>query len=113
MGLSHHREYRKFKRSFPPAACVHPLLPLVPALGGGPHAPSRAHCQGTPVLPVPPGTTSRDRSARGWPAYRQQAAAVRLLRGERLMQRGNIVLLDNPSNNMHYMLLPTIALGLP
>ena len=62
----------KFKRPFPPAACAHPLLPLVPALGSGPHAPGRAHCQGAPVLPAPPGATSRHRSARGWPAYRQQ-----------------------------------------
>src|SRR5215831_3632714 len=45
-----------------------PLLPLVPVLGGGPHTPSRAHCQGTPVLPTPPSTISRHRSARGWPA---------------------------------------------
>ena len=97
------REYRKFKWPFPPAECAYPLLPLVPALGGGPHAPSRAHCQGTPVLPAPPGTTSRQRSARGWPAYRQQAAVGRLLRGERLMQRGNIALLDNPSNNLHHI----------
>jgi len=59
-----------------------PLLPLVAVLGGSPHAPSRAHCQGTPVLPTPPSTISRHRSARGWPAFRQQAAAGRLPRGE-------------------------------
>jgi hypothetical protein len=41
-----------------------------------------------------------------------QAAAIRPLRGERLIQRGNIALLDNSSNNLHHMLLPTIALGL-
>jgi hypothetical protein len=29
------------------------------------------------------------------------------------MQRGNIALLDNLSNNLYYMLLPAIALGLP
>ena len=75
-------EYRKFKRPFPPAACAHPLLPLVPALGSSSHAPGRAHCQGAPVLPAPPGTPSRHRSARGWPAYRQQAAASRLLAGD-------------------------------
>jgi ABC-type dipeptide/oligopeptide/nickel transport system permease component len=46
-------------------------------------------------------------------AYRQQAAAVRLLRGERLIQRGKIALLDNPSDNLHHMMSPTIALGLP
>src|SRR5262249_17969021 len=42
-----------------------------------------------------------------------QAAAVQLLRGERLIQRGNIALLDNPSGHLHYRLLLTIALGLP
>jgi hypothetical protein len=30
-----------------------------------------------------------------------------------VQQRGKIALLDNPSNNLHYMLLPTIAPGLP
>jgi hypothetical protein len=35
------------------------------------------------------------------------------MRGERLIQRGNIALLDNPSDHLHHMLLPTIALGLP
>jgi hypothetical protein len=43
----------------------HPLHLLVPALGSGPHAPGRAHCQDVPVLLAPPGTTSRHRSARG------------------------------------------------
>ena len=42
-----------------------------------------------------------------------QAAAGRLRRGERLIQRGNIALLDNPSDNVHPRLSPTIALGLP
>ena len=103
----------KFKRPLPPAECAHPLLPLVPALGGSPHAPGRAPCQGAPVLQAPPGTASRHWSARSWPAYRQQEAAIRLMRGERLIQKGNIALLDNPSDNLHHMLLPTIALGLP
>src|SRR5262249_35053210 len=58
-----------------------PLLPLVCALGGGPHTPGRAHFQGAPVLPALPDTTPRHWSARGWPAYRQQAAAGRLLLG--------------------------------
>ena len=35
------------------------------------------------------------------------------MRGERIIQRRNIALLDNPSDNLHHMLLPTIALGLP
>jgi hypothetical protein len=77
----------KFKQPFPPAECTHLLLPLVPALGNGSHAPGRAHCQGAPVLPAPPGATSRHRSARGWPAYRQPAAAERLLRGENWSQK--------------------------
>jgi hypothetical protein len=67
----------KFKQPFPPAECAHPLLPLVPALGSGPHALGRAHCQGAPVLPAPPGATPRHRSARGWPAGSSCLAAAR------------------------------------
>jgi hypothetical protein len=38
--------------------------------------------------------------------------AMRSYTGER-MQRGNIAPVDNPSNNLHHMLSPIIALGLP
>ena len=60
-----------------PTPCSH----WCPCLGAA-HTPRAAQCQGTPVLPTPPSTISRHRSARGWPAYRQQAAAGRLPRGE-------------------------------
>jgi hypothetical protein len=88
-----------------------------------PAAPTGAHAWGRPTRPEPrvlPGYACAPRAIGNHlqASERQrlaglQVAAVRLLRGERLIQRGNIAPLDNPSDNLHHMLLPTIALGLP